>query len=267
MVKIAELLTGDGPARLERELLLAHLLKKDRGWLYAHGHDVLSNDLSQAFSEGCRRLAAAEPLAYVLGEWEFFSLPLQVNSATLIPRPETELLVEQALSWLDPATPARVLDLGTGTGAIALAIAAHRPLARVTATDVSSAALAVAADNARRLGLTDIDFRHGHWWQAVAGQVFDLVISNPPYVADNDPHLDAPGEPELALMAGPDGMSAFDEIIPQTRAHLRPGGCLMLEHGYHQRPALVSLLGQHSAQVDVYDDLAGVPRIVTACWR
>lgn len=264
MARVAELLAADDPSRLERELLLASLLGRDRGWLYAHPDDAVDAALVSRFEQDCERLGQGMPLAYLLGEWEFFSLTLAVSPATLVPRPETEELVQVALSQLPPDTPRRVLDLGTGSGAIALAIAAHRPLCEVTATDISEAALAVARGNASRLELGNVSFQAGSWWQAVPGRQFDLVVSNPPYVAEGDPSLQARGEPELALLAGPDGLEAYRQIVPAAPAHLTPDGALLVEHGYNQRASLMALCDPWFDKLSTWDDLAGIERLLLA---
>jgi len=197
-------------------------------------------------------------VAYILGRREFYGLELSVNPAVLIPRPETELLVDLALE----RRPAAVLDLGTGSGAVALAIKRHLPGARVVAVEASAAALAVARRNAVKLNL-EVEFRHGRWFDPLPGERFELVVSNPPYVAEGDPHL--PGlrhEPEAALVAGPEGLDAIREITSAAGSFLRPGGWLLLEHGAGQDAAVRCLLGQAGLEsVRTWPDLAGIGRV------
>lgn len=215
-------------------------------------------EVEDAFLGFARRRRAGEPVAYILGRREFYSLELSVNPAVLIPRPETELLVDLALE----RRPACVLDLGTGSGAVALAVKRHLPGARVVAVESSAAALAVARRNAVKLNL-EVEFRHGRWFEPVAGERFDLVVSNPPYVAEGDPHL--PGlrhEPAAALVSGPDGLEAIREITLAAGLFLEPGGWLLLEHGQGQDAAVRGLLGRAGLDsVRTWPDLAGVGRV------
>lgn len=235
-----------GPdARHEAEHLLLHVLGRDRAWLFAHGDDPLSAPEAAAFEALLARREAGEPLAYLLGRRGFWTLDLQVSPATLIPRPETERLVELALERLPADRPVRVADLGTGTGAIALAIASERPQAELVATDVSEAALQIAQANAHRHEIGNVGFRHGSWWAPLAGERFDLIASNPPYIADADPHLDRGDlrfEPPTALSSGADGLDAIREIVARAPSHLLPGGWLLIEHGWDQGEAIRSLL-------------------------
>ena len=245
----ASRLPGD-EARLEAELLLAHALDRPRSWFYAHAGDLLEPRDARAFADLLRRREAGEPVAQITGHRGFWSLELAVTPDTLIPRPETELLVELALDRLPRTEPRRVLDLGTGTGAIALAIASERPLADLTAVDASQAALDVARDNAAEAGLA-LRLRHSDWFSAVAGERFDLVASNPPYIADGDPHLqqgDLRFEPRAALASGPDGLDAIRVITRDAPAHLVPGGWLLVEHGYEQGPAVRALFAAAGLQ-------------------
>ncbi|MGY1459679.1 MULTISPECIES: peptide chain release factor N(5)-glutamine methyltransferase [unclassified Luteimonas] len=230
----------------EAALLLLHVLDRQHAWLFAHGDAVVAPGAGVRFQALVARRSAGEPVAYLLGRRGFWTLDLAVTPDTLIPRPETELLVEQALARLDPGTPARVADLGTGSGAIALAIASERPLAQVIATDRSDAALAVARGNAATHGLDGrVEFRAGDWFVPVAGERFHLVASNPPYIAEDDPHLgqgDLRHEPHAALASGPDGLDAIRVIVAAAPAHLVAGGWLLLEHGFDQGPAVRALL-------------------------
>ena len=255
-----------GLNRLDAHLLLAHRLQRDRAWLIAHDEAPLTAADAQAYAADCQRRAAGEPLAYLLGEREFHGLRLQVTPDVLVPRPDTETLVDWALDLLRApawaATAPRVLDLGTGSGAIALAVAHRHPAALVSATDLSPAALAVAAGNALRLGLA-VAFAEGGWWAAVAPAArFDLVVSNPPYIAGDDPHLPAlRHEPLLALTPGGDGLDALRAITGEAAAHLEPGGWLLLEHGFDQPDAVQALLREHGfVGVQTRIDLGGQPR-------
>lgn len=238
----ASRLTGD-EARLDAELLLSHALDRPRSWFYAHSGDLLEPRDGTAFEALLRRRQRGEPVAQITGHRGFWSLDLAVTADTLIPRPETELLVELALARLPRTEPRRVLDLGTGTGAIALAIAGERPLADVTAVDASEAALQVARDNAAQAGLA-LRLLASDWFSAVAGESFDLIASNPPYIAEGDPHLqqgDLRFEPRSALASGPEGLDAIRVITRDAPAHLRPGAWLLVEHGHEQGPAVRAL--------------------------
>ncbi|MBO9717051.1 MAG: peptide chain release factor N(5)-glutamine methyltransferase [Pseudoxanthomonas sp.] len=239
--------------REDAEPLLAHALGRDRAWLFAHATDPVAAESAAAFRALVERRATGEPVAYLTGHRGFWTLDLKVTPDTLIPRPETELLVELALARIEPGMPARVADLGTGSGAIALAIASERPLAAVVATDVAKATLAVAVANAQALGLDNVWFRRGDWDQALGGDRFDLIASNPPYVAEGDPHLeqgDLRHEPPRALSSGADGLDAIRTIVSAAPRHLVPGGWLLLEHGLEQGAAVRALLAQ-AGMVDV----------------
>lgn len=215
-------------------------------------------EVEDAYLDFVRRRGAGEPVAYILGRREFYGLEFSVNPSVLIPRPETELLVDLALE----RRPASVLDLGTGSGAVALAIKRHLPGARVVAVEASVAALAVARRNAVKLNL-DVDLRHGQWFEPVAGERFELVVSNPPYVAEGDPHLPAlRHEPAVALVSGPDGLDAIREITSAAGLFLVPGGWLLLEHGQGQDAAVRLLLEKAGLEsVNTWPDLAGIGRV------
>lgn len=250
-------LASTDAARLEAERIMAAALERPRGWLYAHGDAVPDAAQAARFAELVGRRAAGEPLAYLIGSQGFWTLDLAVTPDVLIPRADTERLVELALQRIDPGVPARIADLGTGSGAIALALASERPLARVTATDASTAALAVAQGNARRLGLANVAFAQGDWTTALGTERFDLIASNPPYIRDGDPHLargDLRHEPPAALASGRDGLDAIRTIVAHAPAHLQHGGWLLLEHGYDQGAAVRALL-----------EAAGLIEIETAC--
>ncbi len=236
----------DGTPRLEAEVLLAHILGTPRTHLIAWPDKRLSTRQQASFQALIRRRLQGEPLAYLTGQREFWSLPLMVTPATLIPRPETERLVERALELIPKDARREIVDLGTGSGAIAAAIATERPLSNIIATDVDSASLAVASANFLRLGLSNVTCRPGEWCTALPDQHhFDLILSNPPYVAEGDPHLQQDGlpwEPVAALTGGADGLRDICNIIRQAPAHLKPGGWLLLEHGFEQGSAVRNLL-------------------------
>jgi release factor glutamine methyltransferase len=252
-----------GLDRLDAQLLLLQALGRpasDRAWLLAHDTDSLDPALQQQFTILCGRRAAGEPLAYIAGQREFHGLMLAVDPRVLVPRPDTETLVDWALEVLAPLASPRVVDLGTGSGAIALAIKARRPDAHVVATDHSPHALEVAAANAKALGL-DVTFRRASWLAGIEER-FDLIVSNPPYVAVGDPHLAALGhEPLNALVAGPDGLDDLRIIVAQAAACLQPSGWLLVEHGYDQADAVRDLLA-HAGFHDIASrrDLAGIAR-------
>lgn len=263
-------LPGDSP-RLDAELLLMHALGQSRSWLFGHGDDLLDSRQLSVFDALLARRCAGEPIAYVLGEREFWSLPLVTTPDTLIPRADTERLVELALAHLPAESPAALLDLGTGTGAIALAIAIERPAARLIATDASEAALAVARGNIQRLAPGRIETRLGDWFAPVNGLRFDVVVSNPPYIAERDPHLDQGDlrfEPRTALAAGPDGLDAIRRILADAPAHLADGGWLLIEHGHDQGPSARALfLNAGLSRVETARDLEHRERITLGQWR
>ena len=252
-------------SRLEAEILLAHLLGRSRTWLRTWPEHVPDAEQQQAFEALLQRRAAGEPIAYLTGERDFWDMRLRVTPDTLIPRPETELLVELALQRIPRNAAWRIADLGTGSGAIALALARERPACHVIATDISTAALAVARDNAARLGVGNIEFRHGPWLAPLAGEHFQLIVSNPPYVHPDDPHLtrgDLRFEPATALGSAPDGLRDIREIARQARGHLQSGGWLLLEHGYDQGPAVRDILvTQGYGEPTTHTDLSDHPRV------
>ena len=267
---IARALAQSGLVPFDAQVVLAHVLAKDRAWLVAHVDDPLTREQEAAFFALAKRRRDGEPVAYLTGIREFWGLPLSVSPAVLIPRPETESLVELALSRLPPDRDLRVLDLGTGSGAIALALAHERPGAKVLATDVSIEALAVARDNALRLGIANVEFARSDWlanlpaaWRDTA---FDLIASNPPYVAMHDPHLsegDVRFEPAAALASGVDGLAAIRQIVAGAVEHLAPGDTLVVEHGYDQSEWVRDLFSAAGFEdIVATRDLAGIPRVV-----
>jgi release factor glutamine methyltransferase len=253
---------SDSP-RLDAELLLGKLLGLSRPGLIARGDEPCASDCEQSYARLIDARRQGVPVAYLTGSREFWSLNLRVTSAVLVPRPETEILVEQALQRLPRDRAAAVLDLGTGSGAIALAIAAERPDARITAVDISAAALDVAMQNGRELGLSRIDWRLGDWFAPVSGERFDMIVANPPYVAAADPALARlTAEPAIALCDGPTGLEALGRIAAGAAAHLHERGWLILEHGSDQAPAVAQLLERHGfACIRSHFDLAGKPRV------
>lgn len=264
MTAIREALQAPGLSRLEAQTLLGALLGRERAWLLAHDDAVLSAAQAQQYAAWLRRHADGEPIAYLLGRQEFHGLMLTVTRDTLVPRPDTETLVDWALELLPPG--GRVLDLGTGSGAIALALKQRRPDAQVSASDRSAAALAVARGNGERLGLA-VDWRQGDWWLALEpGSRFELIVSNPPYIAGDDEHLPAlRHEPLDALTPGGDGLEAIRLLIQGAQAHLQPGAWLLLEHGFDQAEAVAALFEQAGfAPAEHRLDLAGHRRCTGA---
>ena len=262
-------LLSSRPIGEEAELLLAHVMGRSRSWLYAHRDDPVEAVDAERFRALLTRRAAGEPVAYLIGRRGFWSFDLRVTPDTLIPRPETELLVELALARIPPDAPApRLADLGTGSGAIALALAHERRRARVVAVDLSPGALEVARSNAVEQGLANVEFRQGDWLAPLAGECFDLIASNPPYIAEGDPHLDdLRHEPAPALSSGRDGLDAIRTIAREAPAHLLPGGWLLLEHGWDQGEAVRGILVA-AGFVDVMTDrdLEERDRVTSGRW-
>jgi len=259
----------DATPALDAELLLAHAMAVGRARLRSHPEDIPGAAAAARFAALIERRAAGEPVAYILGRKGFWSLELAVSPAVLVPRPETELLVERALA-LHTGAEASVADLGTGSGAIALALASARPRWRVVATDVSAEALAVARDNAAALGLRRVEMVQGDWLACLRGRAFHLLVSNPPYIAPSDPALSQPElmrEPRLALVAAEDGLAALRAIIRNAPDHLEGGGWLLLEHGAAQAAAVAgALVARGFAQVRSHRDLAGRERMTEGQW-
>jgi len=257
-------------ARLEAQILIARALDVDRAWLIAHDRDVLTVAQLDAIESLIARRANGEPVAYMLAEREFYGFSFKVTPDVLIPRPDTELLVEAALEHLSRLNPYRILDLGTGSGVIAITLALQRPLSTVLAVDASPAALAIAQNNARRLGAANVACITGNWYAMLDVKNFDIIVSNPPYIAASDPHLtsgDLRFEPRQALASGADGLDDLRQIIAGAPAHLAEGGWLLLEHGCDQAAAVTALLQQHGfAAIRTLQDLAGLDRVSTGRW-
>ena len=260
----AALFTASDSPKLDAELLLCHLLEKDRSYLFTWDDKVVADDICQAYAALVNRRQAGEPIAHILGFREFWSLELEVSADTLIPRPDTEVLVEQALAYI-PAHNSRVLDLGTGTGAIALAIASECPLAQVTAIEFNPAAKALAERNAKRCQLA-IDVRQGSWFTPLTStELFDVIVSNPPYIEAEDPHLsqgDVRFEPLSALVADENGLADLRHIIGRGHDFLVAGGWLLVEHGYNQGDAVRALFAASDyQQISTYKDYGNNDRI------
>jgi release factor glutamine methyltransferase len=267
LARAARALVDSPSPRLDAEVLLAFCAELPRSTLLAFPERSVGATASARFAAVIERRARGEPIAYIRGEKEFYSLPLCVTPSVLIPRADTETLVDAALQCLDPREPCSVLDVGTGSGAIALAIKSERPLATVIALDCDAAALAVARENAARLGL-EIRCVQSNWLDALPGERFDLVISNPPYVPSTNAELEGPlrFEPRIALDGGRDGLAAHRALLHAAPMHLTARGLLMLEHGHDQRPALLALAAANGLVLRaVHDDLAGIPRVAVFC--
>lgn len=252
---------SDSP-RLDCQLLLGHVLGKGRDWLFAHSDEPLDCRAKHRFTELIQRRQNGEPVAYLIGKKGFWNREFELSPSTLIPRPETELLVELTLARFDEQ-PRQVLDLGTGTGALAVTLAAERPAWQLLAVDIDKEAVEVAQRNAA--DLANINIIEGNWFNGIT-QVFDLIVSNPPYIAEGDPHLDALAfEPAQALASGADGLDAIREIISHASDHLAEGGHLLLEHGYDQQATIVQILDDAGfTGIETFEDLCGQPRAVLA---
>lgn len=260
------LMNNSSSPRLDAELLIAKVFQRTRSWILANLDYQPDADQFNQLNHLVARRAQGEPMAYIIGYQEFWGIKLKVNADVLIPRPETEHLVEWVLARYDHLPAISIADLGTGSGAIALALATERPSWALDATDLSQPALAVAKQNASELQLNNIQFHQGDWRQALPQKKYNLIISNPPYVAEDDPYLpDLKFEPRQALCAGSDGLDAIRQIISQTPDYLAPAGYLILEHGYNQANEVMKLLRQNRfSDIQDHPDLAGLPRFATA---
>ena len=264
-IAVEKLAQRSEDASIEASLLLAHVLGVARTHLHSYPERKLTESHYHDFFKLISLRLEGEPIAYIIGYREFWSLKLLVNRHTLIPRPETELLVEMALQHIPTEGEYHILDLGTGSGAIALAIASERPQCHVTATDISPQALDIASANAQRLDIQNMTFHQGSWFAPLDTEKFDVIVSNPPYVAQNDPHLlqgDLLAEPNLALVAGPSGMEMITAIAQKAPDYLQSGGWLLLEHGYNQGTSVANMLNDANyLHVQTRCDLAGNERI------
>ncbi|MDH3286501.1 MAG: peptide chain release factor N(5)-glutamine methyltransferase [Betaproteobacteria bacterium] len=257
---------GSGTAVIEARALLRHVLGCDDSYLIAHGDQALTTAQEQAFETLAARRRSGEPVAYLTGRREFYGLEFKVTGAVLIPRPETERLVELVLERIPAQSTARVLDLGTGSGCVAIAIAQQRPRAWVVAIDAAAEAVALARENAARHGVRNLSIVHGDWFAPVPAERFDVIAANPPYVAAGDPHLaagDLRFEPRPALVAGPEGIECIAAIVAAAPDHLKPGGWLLFEHGHDQGARARALLtaARFARRVSTWRDLAGIERV------
>lgn len=260
----------DANARVDAEILLCYVLGKNRSHLIAWPEKLLSPPNWQEFQALIERRANGEPVAYITGHREFWSLDLQVSPATLIPRPDTEVLVEQALARIPKDANWQIADLGTGSGAIALAVASERPLCQLFAVDISSEALNIAQHNAQRLNIHNVTFLQGSWLTPLAKHSLNMVLSNPPYIEAQDPHLnqgDVRFEPSGALASGDDGLDDIRLLVNDARHHLLPSGWLLLEHGYHQAQEVMDLMRQQGySEIEDICDYGGNDRVACGCY-
>lgn len=265
----AQLAAVSDTARLDAELLVAAAVDRSRSWLFAHLEETLTTEQRQQLQHLSTRRASGEPMAYILGYQEFWGLKFKVTPDVLVPRPETEHMIEWILTHFPSHCPLTIADLGTGSGAIALAIASERPAWKIDATDQSLSALTIAKQNAAHHQLHNVSFYLGNWCAALPKNKYTLLVSNPPYIAGNDLHLrQLTHEPLPALSPGPEGLEAIREIIAQAPQYLSDPGCLMLEHGYDQAVSVMRLLKQQEfTDVQSHHDLAHHPRFVTARYK
>lgn len=257
-------------AQLDAELLLLHVIQKNRAFLYAHSEKILDAPLHQAFEALVLKRMQGIPIAYLIGEREFWSLPLKVTTDTLIPRPETERLIELTLSLLGERKTCSVLELGTGTGAISIALATEKTHWNITAVDISKPALLVARNNAKRHRVQNITFKHSNWFKSIPKQTFDLIISNPPYLAEQDPHQhhgDLRFEPKQALLSGLNGLDDLEHIIHTSHQYLATPGLILLEHGFNQATAIKNhLLREGYQKIHCWQDTEQLDR-VSGGWK
>lgn len=263
--QLTGMLTTSPTARLDAEVLTGFACQLTREQLITRDQSEISEKKYNELMQLVKRRINGEPIAYLTGKREFYSLALSINSQTLIPRPETELLVDLALEKIPENKSFRLVDLGTGSGAIALAIARNRPDCQIVATDYSADALQVAAGNAQQLAIENIEFRRGNWFAALENKPVHMIVSNPPYIAENDPHLaqgDVRFEPETALVSGPEGLNDIKLITSQARNFLVPGGILMLEHGAQQAQNIHTIFSAAgAANICCHQDLTGLDRV------
>jgi len=256
--------------RLDAEVLLAHMLNRSRTWLVTWPEKTLTEAQASEYEALVQRRKAGEPVAHITAQREFWSLPLHITKDTLIPRPDTELMVEQILFAYPANTKIELVDLGTGSGAIALALGSERPNWKITATDQSSAALEVARHNARQLNINNIEFISGSWFEPLAGRVFDVIASNPPYIPDQDPHLrqgDVRFEPLSALASGADGLNDIRELCKQAKHHLKHKGMLIIEHGFDQKEEIREIFTVSGYKnLSQHHDLASNPRLTSGIY-
>lgn len=262
---LSQLQPTSSTARLDAEVLLAHILECTRTYLYAYPEKTLTENQWTTYQQHLNLRKEGKPVAYLVGNREFWSLSLDVNESTLIPRPETERLVEVTLQLLGAKEQATILDLGAGSGAIALAIASERPDWQIYASDASITAIETARKNAAKLNLNNIHIYHSDWFRSLPPKKFDAIVSNPPYIARHDPHLsqgDVRFEPESALISGEDGFTALRHIIQESPKHLAANGLLLLEHGYDQKESIIEALKQFKyANVQSWQDCSGCDRV------
>ncbi|SJM95073.1 N5-glutamine methyltransferase, modifies release factors RF-1 and RF-2 [Crenothrix polyspora] len=265
------LATSSDSATLDAEVLLCSILQKQRSHLRAWPDKILDARQADLFWAAVAKRQQGQPIAYITGNREFWSRSFQVSSDVLIPRPDTEVLIECALKLIPVDQAARIIDLGTGSGIIAITLAAERPQANVTATDISEAALAIAQSNAKQHDIDRIQFYTSNWFSHVPLELFDLIVSNPPYIAEGDPHLqdsDLRFEPQTALVAPDNGLQAIQSLADQARHRLQLGGHLLIEHGYNQQDAVQNIFKEFRYEnVQTYLDLSGQPRVTYGQWN
>lgn len=272
LMEICAVLADSGLPKLEARLLLSHVLRRKHAWLVAHDRDELDAESHGQFDALATRRKHGEPVAYLLGEREFFGRTFRCTPAALIPRPETEHLVEHALTLVEASAKASILDVGTGTGCIAITLALERATAQITALDVSPEALTLARENAAKLNANNVEFIQSNWFNAVAaGAKFDLIVSNPPYIMSGDAHLtegDLRFEPALALVDAIDGLESYRQLARGAKNHLNNGGWIIVEHGYDQGEWVPALLRKNGfTEISTQLDLAGHPRVTAGRWR